>query len=290
MSNMNSKRLKTPMQENHDRVRELLSEGKSPVEISKILNIKYPTVSGYIRINFPEYKFKPNKGNEHYFDTIDTYSKAYIVGFIAADGCIVKNVSSSNYSLTITVKYEDKDILEFIKQEIGNSHKLLEIIKPSSFNPTKTIHHIRYAISSMPLINALFKLGITQRKSLNMQNIISNIPYKFRDAFIIGYFDGDGSVTIRDGLHLNSNNKLCKDYSLYIQIRGTREFLSGICKHLNISESHIYQKDSIPALCFANKRDTSRFFKCYSNLNFFYRRKYDKFLSRINHSSYDKYR
>ena len=32
-----------------------------------------------------------------------------------------------------------------------------------------------------------------------MGNIIKNIPYEYRDAFIIGYFDGDGSITVRDG-------------------------------------------------------------------------------------------
>lgn len=287
---MSKKITKTPMQENHLRVQEMLSEGKTPVEISKILNIKYPTVYGYIRTNFPEYKFLPNKGNEHYFDVIDTYSKAYIVGFIAADGSIVKNPRSNNYSLTITIKYEDKDVLEFIKQEIGNTHKLVEIIRPSSFDRNKIIHHIRYAFSSKSIIDALFKLGIAPNKSLTMPNIISNIPYKFRDAFIIGYFDGDGSVTTRDGLYKNDNNILCRDYSLYIQIRGTKEFLSGVCKHLNISESHIYNKEHIPSLCFANKRDTARLFRCYSNLSFFYKRKYNKFLSRINHPSYDKYR
>lgn len=283
-------KVKTKLQRQHETVRALLAAGKTPIEISKILSLKYPTVSGYIRVNFPEYTFLPNKGNEHYFDAIDTYSKAYIVGFIAADGCIVRNSFGKNSSLSITVKYEDKDILEFIKQEIGNTHKLLEIIRPSSFDKSKTIHHCRLSFSSMPIVAALLKLGIDYRKSLTMPNIIKNIPYKFRDAFIIGYFDGDGSVTTRDGLYLNDNGALCRDYSLYVQFRGTKEFLSGICQHLNISESHIHKYGSISTLSFANKRDTARLFKCYSNLSFFYKRKYNKFLSRIHHSSYDKYR
>ena len=39
-----------------------------------------------------------------------------------------------------------------------------------------------------------------------------------------------------------------------------------------------------------NKKDTYRFFQCYKNLPFYYKRKYDKFLQRINHPSYDKYK
>lgn len=180
--------------------------------------------------------------------------------------------------------------MEFIKSEIGNKHKLQEIIRPSSYDSSKNIHHIRYAISDKNITSALNKLGVTSNKSLSMKNIIINIPYEYRDAFIIGYFDGDGSVTIRDGEYPNDRGILCKDYSLYIQIRGTKDFLSGVCNHLKIDTSHIHQKGPIPCLSFASKKDTYRFFQCYNNLPFYYERKYDKFLQRINHPSYDKYK
>lgn len=269
-----------------DRVLSYLQEGKTVPEISILLGINKVTISSYLRTH--GIKLNPDKGNVHYFENIDSYAKAYIVGFIAADGALVKTKSTT--SLTITLKYEDKAVLEFIKSEIGNKHKLQEISRPSSFDSSKTIHHIRYVISDKYITEDLNKLGITSNKSLTMGNIIENIPHKYRDAFIIGYFDGDGSVTIRDGLYPNDRGILCKDYSLYIQIRGTEEFLKGICNHLEISESHIKKQDSIPQLCFASKKDTYRFFQCYKNLPFYYERKYNKFLQRINHTSYDKYK
>lgn len=134
------------------------------------------------------------------------------------------------------------------------------------------------------------KYGITSNKSLSMGNIINNIPYEYRDAFIIGYFDGDGSVTILEGLHKSSNGYMCKDNSLYIQLRGTQEFFNGVCEHLNISKTHIKLYDSISQLAFASKKDTYRFFQCYNNLTFYYKRKYNKFLQRINLPCYDKYK
>ena len=267
-------------------VMNLLSEGKTVPEISSILNINKVTIGSFLRTH--GIKLNPDKGNVHYFDTIDSNAKAYIVGFIAADGALVKTRTTT--TLTITIKYEDRAVLEFIKSEIGNEHKLQEIIRPSSFDSSKNIHHIRYTISDRNITVALNKLGITSNKSLSMKNIIKNIPYEHRDAFIIGYFDGDGSVTIRDGLYPNDKGILCKDYSLYIQIRGTKEFLTGICNHLKVGPSHIHQNDSIPQLNFANKKDTYRFFQCYNNLPFYYERKYNKFLQRINHPSYDKYK
>ena len=267
-------------------VMNFIAEGKKVPEISNILGINKVTISSFLRTH--GIKLNPDKGNVHYFDTIDSYAKAYIVGFIAADGALVRTRTTT--TLTITLKYEDKAVLEFIKSEIGNEHKLQEIIRPSSFDSSKNIHHIRYTISDRNITKALNKLGIISNKSLSMGNIIKNIPYEYRDAFIIGYFDGDGSVTIRDGKYPNDRGILCKDYSLYIQIRGTREFLFGICNHLKIDTSHIHQNDSIPHLSFASKKDTYRFFQCYSNLPFYYERKYNKFLQRINHPSYDKYK
>lgn len=260
-------------------IHQLLYDGNSPKQISDILNIKYPTVEGYLR--GMGLSFLPKQGNIHYFETIDTYAKAYILGFIAADGALVSAVKGSTITLTITVKYEDKAVLEFIKTEIGNSHKLLEIRRPSGFDKTKMIHHIRLAMSNPQIVKDIMKYGILPRKSLSMENIISNIPVEFRDAFIIGYFDGDGSVHIE-----NKPN----DNSLYINIRGTKPFLEGICDHLNVTKSHIYQYDSIPNLAFANKKDTYRFYQCYQHLPFYYKRKHDKFLARINHPSYDKYK
>lgn len=287
LGNVSSNR-KTVIAGNENTLLQLAQEGYTPIAMSKMLNINSVTINSWFNTTHPEIKFKPSKGNIHYFETIDSYAKAYIVGFIAADGSLVKSKKTSNIALTITIKYEDKAVLEFIKSEIGNSHDLLEIKRPSSFDKTKMIHHIRYCISDKNIVQDLNKLGITSNKSLTMGNIIENIPYEFRDAFIIGYFDGDGSVTIRDGEYPNERGILCKDYSLYIQIRGTKEFLQGVCKHLNISDNHIRQHDSIPQLAFANKKDTYRFFQCYNNLPFYYKRKHDKFLQRINHPSYDK--
>lgn len=263
-----------------------LSEGKTVPEISSILGINKVTIGSFLRTH--GIKLNPDKGNVHYFDAIDSYAKAYIVGFIAADGALVK--ARTTTTLTITIKYEDKAVLEFIKSEIGNEHKLQEIVRPSSFDSFKNVHHVRYTLSDRHITEALNKLGITSNKSLSMGDIIKNIPHEYRDAFIIGYFDGDGSVTIRDGEYPNDRGILCKDYSLYIQIRGTKEFLTGVCGHLKIDPSHIHQNDSIPHLSFANKKDTYRFYQCYKNLPFYYKRKHDKFLQRINHPSYDKYK
>lgn len=266
---------------------ELLHQGKTPKQISDILNLKTPTVSSYIqKLGL---KFRPNPGNIHYFEMIDSYAKAYILGFIAADGALVPAKHSPTITLTITVKYEDRAILEFIKSEIGNTHKLLEIRRLSSFDNSKMIHHARLAFSTPQIVHDIMKYGITPRKSFTLPNIIPNIPEQYRDAFIIGLFDADGSIHIQEK-GLRSSGYICEDYSMYINIRGTNAILEGVCEHLGIARSHIHQHDSIPSLSFANKKDTYRLFQCYKHLPFYYKRKHDKFLQRVNHPSYDKYK
>lgn len=270
------------------KVKNLLAQGHNVPQISQLLGINKITISSYLWTH--GIKVAPDRGNIHYFDVIDSYAKAYLVGFIAADGALVKANKSGTISLTITLKYEDKDVLEFLKSEIGNTHKLQEIRRPSSFDKTKQIHHIRYVISVKEITQALINLGITPRKSLNMPNLIQNIPKQFRDAFIIGYFDGDGSVSVVNKPRQNDRSYWYESHLLYISIRGTEEFLKGICNHLKLPTKYIKQYDSIPRLDFAKHEYVHRFFQCYNHLPFYYKRKYNIFLSRINHSSYAKYK
>lgn len=248
---------------------ELKKQGYSYSNIASTLGLKEVSVKAYIMRNYPELKtLNMLRGNTSYFHTIDSYAKAYIVGFIAADGALVKHLRS--IYLTITIKYEDRALLEFVQSELNDKRKLIEIKRPSSFNSSKIIHHIRFCIGSIEIAKDLMNLGITYRKSLTLTNIIENIPYVYRDAFIIGYFDGDGSVSrVSHSPHSRS---------LSIQIRGTYNFLQGICSHLNIPVSFIKLYDSINTLYITNKKYISRFFQCYNNLPFYYKRKYDKFI------------
>ena len=198
--------------------------------------------------------------------------------------------------LTITLKNSDKSVLEFIKSEIQNEHRLYEIKRPSSFDKSKIINHIRFTISHPQITQDLINLGIVPNKTLIMTDIINNIPHHLRNAFIIGYFDGDGSVSELSSKGGKKYVKSCNCFKSYpshnlnISIRGTNKFLNGICEHLNIDNKFIRQYDSIHTLTFANKKDILKFFKCYKNLDFYLERKHSIFLSKINHPSYDKYK
>jgi len=54
--------------------------------------------------------------NVNYFNKIDSYNKAYLLGFIAADGAIVQNKGFNTKTLTITIHAKDIAILELLKK------------------------------------------------------------------------------------------------------------------------------------------------------------------------------
>ena len=61
--------------------------------------------------------------NQHYFDNIDSHNKAYLLGFIYADGCINKN-----NCLSIAVHENDVNLLEYYKKELNISKSIRKIL------------------------------------------------------------------------------------------------------------------------------------------------------------------
>lgn len=130
--------------------------------------------------------YKCKKIDETYFDNIDTEEKAYILGFIYADGCLTKgNV------LSIKLSECDIDILEKIKKCLKSEHTI-GVYKPSSGFKTNN-NYCSLSIVNKHLHDSLVKCGATERKTKTLL-----FPKFLNDSlvphFIRGFFDGDGSV------------------------------------------------------------------------------------------------
>lgn len=120
-----------------------------------------------------------------YFNNIDTASKAYVLGFIYADGC------NTRKGLQIGIHEKDKEVLEFIKSELNISNSLRYI------SPYKSGWSYKWELSvkSIELSTILTNVGCPPAKSLILQfpNFVSE---RLMSHFIRGYFDGDGSITV----------------------------------------------------------------------------------------------
>lgn len=132
---------------------------------------------------------KRYKINENYFDKIDTPNKAYILGFLYADGGNTSNYDKKRYCVTITLKQSDVQILNDIKNEIGYESP----IKLREYNngPIAT-----FDICNKHIVLKLHELGVVPNKTLTLQ-FPEWLDKNLYSHFIRGYFDGDGCITYR---------------------------------------------------------------------------------------------
>lgn len=148
--------------------------------ISRVTVRKYAKKIGIIRAVG---SIKKNTLDLSYFLSIDSPEKAYVLGFIYADGC------NTGKALQIGIKDTDKEVLEFIKKQLNSSDKLRFIPK---HKPTWSDKY-ELKVSSMTLSKQLTTLGCPVAKSLIL-SFPTWIPDPFMKDFIRGYFDGDGSL------------------------------------------------------------------------------------------------
>lgn len=189
---------------------ELYNKGNKIKEISTLTSLSINKIYKILNIN----KIKLNRKykysvNENYFSKIDSYEKAYILGFILADG----HNNIKRHTLEIVLHKKDLDILEKIKINMESNNKIL-------FTNYHNSHQAKLSIINKKISNDLLKLGIIPNKTYTAKLPI--IPKKFYRPLILGIFDGDGSLCI---------NKKQYDRG-YLSITGTYEIIHGISSFL----------------------------------------------------------
>lgn len=134
--------------------------------------------------------------NEDYFKNINTKNKAYILGFLMADGCVCKSTQdkTSPDRLVIQISYKDRYILEFIQKELGSNYKIKDFIPNGTYSNNMMSS---LTINSIKLCSDLIKHGIVPNKTGNESFPI--LRENLKRHFIRGFLDGDGWIT-------NNNN------------------------------------------------------------------------------------
>lgn len=164
------------------------------------------------------------KADYSIFETIDNSEKAYWLGFLAADGCNFRR--AENATIIINIHQKDyhhlEQFREFCKSDV-NIQKYTTSVGFSSNTPM-----CRIALNSIKMSDDLTKLGVTPRKSLTLQP--PKINSKYYLPFILGYFDGDGSIY------------QLKTGEFGISFEGTKEILVWIIKVLNLNECKLEKR------------------------------------------------
>lgn len=194
--------------------------------------------------------------NQDYFNIIDTDQKAYFLGFIAADGCIYEPKDNRQTLLRISIAKKDVEILEAFKQAIETNKPISTTINSNNKE------YVSLELSSTQMGEDLMKLGLFPRKTY-LQTWVKLASPELQNAFIRGYFDGDG--TISQEFNINSL------HSVNIGISGYKNNLIHFAKYLKLQnldcafiqdkrqEKYTDSKQEFGQLTFLNKQDKLKF-------------------------------
>lgn len=144
------------------------------------------------------------------------HDMAYVLGFFAADGCMIRNSRGGHF---IEFHITDRDLLRTIRTAMQSSHKIAIRTK----DPKHKVGY-RMQIGSIKMYHQLQSLGFTPRKSLTLR--MPEVPSDYFPDFVRGYFDGDGCIYFK---HLKfSDRKNLRWIVLSLFTSGSREFLSRL--------------------------------------------------------------
>lgn len=257
----------------YDRIVKLYKDGKTQKYISEQLLISERCIPKTLKKRGEHVRtYSENNRryglNEHYFDSIDSPSKAYLLGMLYADGCN----HIDHYSITLSLQECDREVVEFMKSEIEYAGPL-QIIELNKKNP-KYQNQCRLCINDQYMSLRLESLGVVQAKSLIIE-FPNFIPDELIPHFIRGYFDGDGSISYDE-----------KRQKCHTKIVGTKEFCNRIseilmnidCKHNIVHPKQCKDSNTFVVQTCGNKSSLKLLSWLYDNDEFHMERKYQKYL------------
>ncbi len=194
--------------------------------------------------------------NHDFFSEINTEERAYILGFISADGCLAK----TGNDIRIEVQPKDIDILESIKQCLGSDAPIVEEVRDTGF--VKQWHSIKFRVHSATMHADLCRLGVTPTKTFTLLYPTA-IPVYLERHYIRGLIDGDGSV-------FNRKFCLCGTASI---LAGTQQTIlreTGCNLNIRIDKNGFH-------IMWGFRKHRNAIMWIYGNSTIYLKRKYDIF-------------
>lgn len=265
--------MKLITEEEKIKILSLRKEGLSTAQIGKEINRHHQFVLNCLKRE-GEYVKKETTYKRHYtvntkfFKTIDTEYKAYILGFICADGHICRKTNR----IRITVATFDEDILDSIKNAMDSNHPIHrgEFTNPYTKSDNKICYKSTLNLNSIELVDSLSFIPDDKTYNLN-SSVINYIPEELINHFLRGYFDGDGNVLY--------NIKYTSGIKYLIQIAGNKEFLENTFQRYFPSKNKMYFYKSSKQ-CYSwklsSKENVDKFLEyLYKDSNIYLKRKFE---------------
>lgn len=192
------------------------------------------------------------KINENCF-SVDTPDSAYWLGVMYSDGYITKANQYTNF-FGLTISEKDAEWLEKFKQFLGYSGNINHFSSDTSYKKGTKV--ARLLIGNNKIVSDLEKRGVLEHKTFKLEKIPDT---NFKDDFIRGYIDGDGSLVKR---------------TPRLIICGTKDFLMSIADYFQLSY-RIYEDKSIYSLQYRAEETTYLEKRLYKNAHYYLERKYE---------------
>lgn len=207
-------------QENINDILKKYNNNWTQKKIAEFYNVSRVVIKRILNENKIPLRKKTNKYYADYniFEKIDTKEKAYWLGFLAADGCNYQR--KENASIIINIHQKDIEQLEKFKIFCKTNANIIKYLANEGFS--KNSEMCKIVLNSKKMSNDLIEKGIVPNKSLILKK--PNIDSQYYLPFILGYFDGDGSI-----------NKTSQYNNYSFSIQGTKEFLEWVNSILEIN-------------------------------------------------------
>lgn len=221
-------------------------------KISKLLGITRRNLTKNFKdlgLEIKDYKINYSDINIKAFD-VWNLEMAYWLGFIAADGSIHRNKNA----FTMFLKIEDINHLIKLKKFLNLPDECLSIRK-TNYKVYKECAVIYF--SNNHIIDRLKNLGILPDKSHKYIDYFSIVPNDYILPFLLGYFDGDGSLKVyRNNIH--------------ITFLGNKKFITDIknffVNNYGFNDNLITDYKGIYGITWARSKDVKIFYDKYLNV------------------------
>jgi hypothetical protein len=253
-------------QVNHDEFCRLAAD-QSDHELAERYNCSVVTIGRWrTRLGIPRSDARPwsrtqgrhpwLRTDDTFFAQIDTPAKAYILGFLIADGHVYK----TGNRVELSVKEADAPILQKILDAMGRDVRLR--VNVNSYNKSRSI---RVTLGGTQMSEQLARIGLRHDKS--MTATYPEVPPELEDHLARGLWDGDGYIGER-----------------VFELTGTSALLDGVVdaaeRHTGCSlRRRMSGKDSRYHYAYGTRRDTAILHWMYSSADLVLERKRERFLT-----------
>lgn len=177
---------------------DLYNSGVSTPKIAKLFGCSNPSVINVLKRNSvpvgKKYSYRKYLLRENMFDVIDTEEKAYWLGFVYADGCVNKKMTT----LSIGLSAVDAEHLEKFRDVISPGRPVYRYTRVAEWNGNKKLAHgATLSIWSRNISISLHNVGVSKERQ-EPEKLFAAIPDELFHHWLRGYFDGDGSAATHD--------------------------------------------------------------------------------------------